>query len=239
MRSVKTPGQGAADDRKARERIRDAAVVRFATSGFGASVRAIATDAGVSPALVIHHFGSKDKLHAACDEYVLAWIAEAKRENMGKATGGRLLDVISQQDEYAPLIGYVLRSVQAGGAVGKSFVEHMIDDAVQYTAEAVEQGIVKPSRDEEARVRYLVYSSLGSLLMAMTFDPPDDPHDTAATMRRFMDSLYLPMLELFTDGFLTSRRMLDDYLLYVGDPPPGGAQDEPGEAASTEDDPAA
>jgi hypothetical protein len=29
----------------------------------------------------------------------------------------------------------------------------------------------------------------------------------------------LPTLELFTEGILTTRRMLDDYLLYVGDPP--------------------
>ncbi len=35
----------------------------------------------------------------------------------------------------------------------------------------------------------------------------------------------LPTLELFTEGLLTSRRMLDDYLLYVGDPP-GDEQDQ-------------
>ncbi|MEN5072547.1 TetR family transcriptional regulator [Isoptericola cucumis] len=214
-------------DTSARARILEAAVLRFARSGFGASVRAIATDAGVSPALVIHHFGSKDKLHEACDEHVLAWIAKSKRENMGKATGGRLLEVLAQADEFAPLVGYVLRSMQAGGAVGKSFVEHMIDDAEKYTAEAVEQGLAKPSLDERARVRYLVYSSLGSLLLSVTMNPPDDPEDVNTAVRAFMDDLYLPMLELFTEGFLTTRRMLDDYLLYVGDPPPGAGEDEP------------
>ncbi|WP_166844574.1 TetR/AcrR family transcriptional regulator [Isoptericola sp. BMS4] len=232
-------GGGVADDRTTRARIRDAAVRRFASVGFGASVRTIAADAGVSPALVIHHFGSKEKLHVACDEHVLAWIAEAKRANMGKAAGGQLLEVLAQADEMAPLVGYVLRSVQAGGAVGRSFVEHMVEDAVKYTSEAVEQGLARPSLDEEARVRYLVYSSLGSLLMAMTFDPPDDPQDTTAVMRRFMGDMYLPMLELFTQGFLTTRRMLDDYLLYVGDPPTGGARADADGATPTEGDPAA
>ncbi|GAA1721216.1 TetR family transcriptional regulator [Isoptericola hypogeus] len=208
-----------AGDTSARARILDAAVLRFARSGFRASVRTIAADADVSPALVIHHFGSKDKLHAACDEQVLAWIAESKRRNMGPATSGRLLEVLAQTDELAPLVGYVLRSLQAGGPVGKAFVEHMIDDAEKYTAEAVEQGMARPSRDERARVRYLVYSSLGSLLLSVTMNPPKDPEDVNAAVRAFMDDLYLPMLELFTEGFLTTRRMLDDYLLYVSDPP--------------------
>ncbi len=226
-----------ADDLTTRARIRDAAVLRFARSGFGATVRTIAADAGVSPALVIHHFGSKDTLHAACDEHVLAWIAETKRQNMGRATSGGLLEVLAQQDELAPLMGYVLRSLQAGGSVGKAFVEHMIDDAEKYTAEAVEQGIAKPSRDERARVRYLVMASLGSLLLSVTLDPPEDPEDVNATVRRYTADFYLPMLELFTEGFLTSRRMLDDYLLYVGDPPSAHRAD--GEEAPSADDPAA
>jgi len=217
MRSVDV----APADIGARVRIREAAVLRFARSGFTASVRTIASDAGVSPALVIHHFGSKDGLHAECDARVLAWIAEAKRENMGKATSGGLLDVLARTDELAPLLGYVLRSLQAGGAVGRSFVEHMIADAVDYTAEAVEQGIVRPSRDEAARVRYLVLSTLGALLLQVTFDPPTDTEDVRAVVQKFMAEQYLPMLELFTEGFLATRRMLDDYLLYVPDPPVG------------------
>lgn len=199
-------------DGSARARILDAAMLRFARSGFSASVRTIATDAGVSPALVIHHFGSKDKLRAACDEHVLAWIVDTKRQTMGKATSGRLFEVFAQADEFAPLVGYVLRSLQAGGAVAKAFVDHMIDDAEQYTSEGVEQGIVRPSRDERARVRYLVLSALGALMVSVTLDPPSDPEDVSATLRRFMAELYLPMLELFTEGFLTTPRMLDDYL---------------------------
>jgi AcrR family transcriptional regulator len=46
-----------------REAILDAARKAFAERGFdGASIRAIATGAGVDPALVHHYFGSKDKL---------------------------------------------------------------------------------------------------------------------------------------------------------------------------------
>ncbi len=49
-----------------RAEILEAARSRFATHGFkGASVRAIAADAGVDPALVHHYFGTKDDLFMA------------------------------------------------------------------------------------------------------------------------------------------------------------------------------
>ncbi|MDO8143560.1 MULTISPECIES: TetR/AcrR family transcriptional regulator [unclassified Isoptericola] len=220
-----------------RDRIRDAAVLRFARSGFGTSVRTIAADAGVSPALVIHHFGSKDALHAACDEHVLAGIVESKRQNMGRATGGQLLQVLAEVDEYAPLLGYVVRSLQAGGDVARAFVEHMIEDARVYTREAVAAGIAKPSVDEDARVRYLTLSSLGTLSLALTLNPPEDPEDVGATVRTFLAEHYLPMIELYAQGFLTSRRMLDDYLLYVSDPPTGGESDDAPAPETTNEEP--
>ncbi len=214
-----------------RDRIRDAAVLRFARSGFGTSVRTIAADAGVSPALVIHHFGSKDALHRECDEHVLAGIVESKRQNMGRATDGQLLQVLAESDEHAPLLGYVMRSLQAGGDVARAFVQHMVDDARVYTREAVADGIARPSVDEDARARYLVLSSLGTLSLALTLHPPEDAEDLGATLRTFMAEHYLPMIEMFAQGFLTSRRMLDDYLLYLSDPPADG---EPDDAPATE-----
>lgn len=49
-----------------REAILDAARKAFAERGYdGASIRAIATSAGVDPALVHHYFGSKDQLFLA------------------------------------------------------------------------------------------------------------------------------------------------------------------------------
>ncbi|MEZ5087667.1 MAG: helix-turn-helix domain-containing protein [Tessaracoccus sp.] len=53
-------------------RIRDAAIDMFGRRGFeAASVREIAREAAVSPALVIHHYGSKDKLREHCDDYLM------------------------------------------------------------------------------------------------------------------------------------------------------------------------
>ncbi|WP_063713784.1 TetR/AcrR family transcriptional regulator [Amycolatopsis nigrescens] len=63
------------DDLTARARIRDAALAQFAERGYaGTTIRGIAEAAEVSPALVQHHFRTKDALRAACDEYVIEFI---------------------------------------------------------------------------------------------------------------------------------------------------------------------
>lgn len=208
------------DDLTAKARIRDAAVLRFAADGFGASVRAIAADAGVSPALVIHHFGSKQTLRQACDEHVLATTREMKHDTIDEVSSGRsILHRFAEVDEAAPLLAYILRSLQHGGPLAKAFVDQMVADAVEYTTAGVRAGLIRPIRDEEARARFLILSSLGALLLQVTLDPPQDPHDVSALTRDFLATGYAPMIELYTEGLFTTRRMLDDYLQYVSDPP--------------------
>ncbi|MBC7277398.1 TetR/AcrR family transcriptional regulator [Nocardioides sp.] len=222
--------RSASADQSTRERIRDAAVLRFARDGFGASVRTIATDAGVSPALVMHHFGSKDALHAECDERVLTEIRAVKNESIDDLASGKgILHRFAAADEYAPMLGYVLRSVQDGGPVGRSFIEQMVEDAVGYTKHGVEAGLIKPSLDEPARARYLTLSALGVLILEITLNPPEDPADLGSIVRDFITTSYLPMIELYSQGFFTTRRMLDDYLLYVPDPPQDPATEPPSE----------
>jgi AcrR family transcriptional regulator len=55
--------------------IRIAAMKLFAEPGYaGVTVRQIASAAGVSPALVIHHYGSKERLRAVLEERVAAFV---------------------------------------------------------------------------------------------------------------------------------------------------------------------
>ena len=78
-----------ADDLTAVARIRDAAIDQVGRHGFTVGLRAIAQAAGVSAALVIHHFGSKEGLLKACDEYVAEEIRKAKRESLTSAADPR------------------------------------------------------------------------------------------------------------------------------------------------------
>ena len=71
----------AKSDLTGRARLREAALELFAERGFEAtSTRAVAAAAGLSPALVIRHFGSKQGLRAAVDEYVLDRITAQLRD---------------------------------------------------------------------------------------------------------------------------------------------------------------
>jgi AcrR family transcriptional regulator len=64
-RTGRRPGAGGT-----RDKILGAARKHFATTGFeGGTVRGIATDAGVDPALVLHYFGSKDALFRAAVDF--------------------------------------------------------------------------------------------------------------------------------------------------------------------------
>src|SRR5215213_6396132 len=69
-----------ASDLTARARIRDTAMTLFARQGVAAtSLRAVARQAGVSPALLVHHFGSKQGLCASVDEAVVGRFTEPLR----------------------------------------------------------------------------------------------------------------------------------------------------------------
>jgi AcrR family transcriptional regulator len=219
MRSARAPRTVSADDLTTRARIRDAAVLRFGREGFGAPLRTIAADAGVSAALVIHHFGTKERLRETCDAHVLAEIKHAKHDSLVEAGGRRFLEYLATAEQLAPVFAYVMRSLQHGGPLATAFVDHLVADAVDYLADGVRAGVIRPSRDEPARARYLVLSSLGAALLALTLEPPQTVADHAPLMRRHVDSVALPALELYTEGFLTTRRMLDEYLLFVSDPP--------------------
>lgn len=225
MRSAEqVPGFVPADDATARARIRDAAIRRFGAEGFGVGLRAIAADAGVSPALVLHHFGSKDGLRRACDEHVLAVVAEVKARAVGPAGPEVVMTQMAELEQYAPLVAYQLRSVIAGGEMAKALIEDFMAGARSWVADGVAAGTLRPSRDEEARLRYLTLSGFGALLAWMSLDPPEDFGDMGPWLRRYTEGVGLSIMELFTEGLFTDRRMLDAYLSYVSDPPADPAQ---------------
>ncbi|MFD9864066.1 TetR/AcrR family transcriptional regulator [Streptomyces alboflavus] len=79
----------AKNDLTGRARLREAALELFAERGFEAtSTRAVAAAAGLSPALVTKHFGSKEGLRAAVDTHVLDRIG---RELRGLEPGAELM----------------------------------------------------------------------------------------------------------------------------------------------------
>ena len=208
-------------DLTARARSRDAAIECFGQQGFGVSVRAIAEHAGVSAGLVIHHFGSKEKLREACDDHVIQLIRETKTETLTSHDSQTFLHQIAEVEEYAGILAYLVRALQTGGRLLQVLYERTLTDAEEYLAKGVEEGVIRPSRDPAKRARWLAGAGLGSILLLITLQErePGEDIDFRRIMREWSEEMILPALETYTEGLLTERTMLDAYLLHISDPP--------------------
>src|SRR3981189_2625905 len=127
--------RSAPDDRTAVARIRDAAIEQWGEHGFNVGLRSIAEAAGVSAALVIHHFGSKEGLRKACDDYVAAEIRTGKSASLQTKDPADWFAQMAEIESYAPLMAYLVRSMQSGGDLAKLLWQRMIDNAEGYLEE--------------------------------------------------------------------------------------------------------
>ncbi len=198
------------DDLTAVARIRDAAIEQVGQHGFSVGLRAIATAAGVSAALVIHHFGSKEGLLRACDDYIAEQIREAKTESLRSSDPASWLRAVAEIDTYAPMMAYLVRSLQSGSDLAKEFWQRMIDNAEQYLEEGVRAGTLKPSRDPKARAKFLGIIGGGGFLLYLQMH--DNPTDLRAVLRDYGEDMMLPALELYSHGLMTDSSMYEAFL---------------------------
>jgi AcrR family transcriptional regulator len=98
-----------------------AARERFGAAGFqAATIRGIAADAGVDPAMVMRYYGSKDKLFAAAAEFDLRFpdFAATDRTQLGRSLVGHFLE--RWQDEALVIL---LRSSATNGEAAQRMQE--------------------------------------------------------------------------------------------------------------------
>jgi AcrR family transcriptional regulator len=197
-------------DLTAAARIRDAAIEQFGGRGFDVGLRAIAEAAGVSAALVIHHFGSKEGLRRACDDYIAEEIRSGKSEAMRSTDPATWFAQMAEIESYAPLMAYLVRSMQTGGELAKALWQKMIDDAEAYLDDGVRTGLLKPSRDPRARAKYLSMTGGGGFLLYLQLH--ENPTDLRAVLRDYAREMTLPALEIYTDGLMADSTMYDAFL---------------------------
>src|SRR6185436_4369316 len=185
-----------ADDLTATARIRDAAIEQFGEHGFDVGLRVIAKAAGVSAALVIHHFGSKDGLRKACDDFVAESIRATKSETIQSTDPASWLAQLADIESFAPLMAYLVRSMQSGGELAKMLWRNMIDNVEQYMDEGVRAGTVKASRDPKARAKFLAMAGGGSFLLYLQMH--DNPRDMRGVLHDYAQDMVLPALEVYT-----------------------------------------
>lgn len=198
------------EDRTTTARIRDAAIDQFGQHGFSVGLRTIAEAAGVSAALVIHHFGSKDGLRTSCDAYVAEVIRDAKSESMQTSDPASWLAQMAEIESFAPVVAYLVRSMQSGSDLAKSFWLKMVENAEQYLEEGVRTGVLKPSRDPRARARYLAICGGGAFLLYIQMH--DNPTDLRTVLHDYGEEMVLPALEIYTNGLMADSTLYDAFL---------------------------
>ncbi len=156
-------------DLTAKARIREAAITLFAERGFGVSMRAVAEAAEVSPALVVHHFGSREGLRAAADEAVVGRLGGILAAQPSAATLTELADRWrgvgeASKDERA-LLDYVARALVVGDSHSAEIFDGMLAEVATELGLLEQRGLVRTSADPEVRNLMFALLDLSSMLL--------------------------------------------------------------------------
>lgn len=152
-------------DRTAVARIRDAALVEFAENGVArTTLKSVAAAAGVSAQLVVHHFGSKEGLATACDEYVLRMFREHNTSLL--SSGGSFAPVQSLDAPWlGSAMGYLSARLADDSPAVAQLVDEAVDDAMAYLDKGVKSGLVKSSDQPRERAVVGLLWNLGALVL--------------------------------------------------------------------------
>ncbi len=175
----------ASSDLTARATIRDTALRLFAEHGPDAvGVRRIATEAGVSPALVLHHFGSKAGLRDALDAHVIALIdalmpAPTDATVLDAATGGDagMPGFAQAFPADSPVLPYLRRMLLTDDGRAHALVRRWHALTVELLRAWTARGLIDAGPHPEIRAALLLSADLGVVLLrgalteALGFDP--------------------------------------------------------------------
>jgi len=157
-------------DQTAAAAIRIAAMELFAERGYSdVTIRQIAAAAEVSPALVIHHYGSKEKLRTVLEERVAAFVESMLAELAAAPDEGgsaSVAELFADRLEREPaMAGYIRRLLVDGGPAGMALYARLFE-VTQDSVRAMEQaGVVRPTQDEPVRSAFLLTNDLALLLL--------------------------------------------------------------------------
>lgn len=194
-------------DLTGRARLRDAAIELFAERGFDkTSVKAIAEAAGVSPGLVIHHYGSKDELKRVCDEHVIAKLLDERFASAETPSPNLVQALLAEASSSGPMFNYLARLLIEPGKAGDELLARLVASTRQNLAEGRESGSIMPASDPEATAMLVTVFGVAQFLVRDRFAQVlgADPFSAEGAAR-----LTLPTLEIFTEGLYADTGLLE------------------------------
>ena len=195
-----------ASDLTARARIRDAAIDLFGRHGFAHTrVRDIAEQAGVSPGLVLHHFGSKVGLRHACDALVTDELFARKDALTSPSAAEAIRSWLADVEAFRPLLRYISRMLTDGSQAGADLFAAFLDGTRRMIDEQIDAGIMRDVADREVIGAYLTVFGLAPLLLQEHLAAAFGEREMSAALSR---RATLPILDLYTHGLYTDDRFL-------------------------------
>jgi AcrR family transcriptional regulator len=219
------------DDRTARAIIRDEALRLFAARGPDAvTVRQIAAAAGVSPGLVIHHFGSKKGLCEVVDRHVLATF-EAMFDEMTaqkapdlfdpSATGSVTELMAAHLPPHSPVPAYLRRLLLTESDEGRVLFRRLFDASQTTLAALARAGLASSGQNPAVRAAVLLANDLAVLLLR---DRLADVLGVDPLSHEGMTSWASEMLTIYGTGLFTPEPPSTP-----GHPPSGAARQDKGD----------
>ena len=174
------PGRPPRDDANQRERLLDAAVACFTRNGIAATtLRNIAVEAGVTPALVNYYFGSKERLLAAfVDERVLPVTALLRAGIDAGGTEPRALVAAFVRGVHAAVGRFpwlpslwVREVLSESGALRAVLIEQISPRVTRVLAAALVGSQQRGALNADLDPRLLVVSLIGLTLFPLAAEP--------------------------------------------------------------------
>jgi AcrR family transcriptional regulator len=156
-----------------RQKLIKAALVLFADKGFdGVTVRDIAKASGVSIGLITHHFGSKEGLRAAVDEYFMEQMRESLADDVPRGIDN--VEAFSawidnwntrHSDEWRTTGKYLRRALLDGNEWGAELFARYYDFVQSWIVKADARGDIRADVDRLWLPFLVIYLELGTTLL--------------------------------------------------------------------------
>lgn len=182
------------------DRLVDTACALISESGVAAtSLRSVARSAGVSAPLVVHHFGSKAGLVAACDARVCEAVDDCMSTMRDPDRTGDLIGSWMELLGTTPYLGYITQSLRDGGTAGSHLFDHLYEMSCEVDTAMRSSGVAQATDDPEMRALLMMALDMGMLLLSEHVERVlGGPIESPEIAERWVRGA----LEILTDGVL-------------------------------------
>ena len=179
----------------------------FGREGFErVSVRAIATAAEVSPALVIHHFGSKEDLRSECDRYIVGEFFGHASVLAGTGAASAMQAWLEDIETFRPFINYLSRMLAEASPAADALFDRLLEGTTTMLEEQIDAGVIREPLDRDVTSLYITMYGVVPLIMGRQLARSLGGAELDAEMLRRST---LPILDLYTNGLYVDDRLLE------------------------------